>query len=60
MQALKSQFSQAGIQVNLSSAPFDTIISLLAPCKSTQASVLVADAELRRRLDLRRGPVPDR
>jgi peptide/nickel transport system substrate-binding protein len=38
MQALKSQFSQAGIQVNLSSAPFDSIISLLTPCKSTQAS----------------------
>jgi peptide/nickel transport system substrate-binding protein len=38
MQALKSQFSQAGIQINLSSAPFDSIISLLAPCKSTQAS----------------------
>jgi peptide/nickel transport system substrate-binding protein len=38
MQALKSQFSQAGIQINLSSAPFDAIISLLAPCKSTQAS----------------------
>jgi peptide/nickel transport system substrate-binding protein len=38
MQALKSQFSRAGIQLNLSSAPFDSIISLLAPCKSTQAS----------------------
>jgi peptide/nickel transport system substrate-binding protein len=38
MQALKSQFSQAGIQINLSSAPFDSIISLLAPCTSTQAS----------------------
>ena len=38
MQALKSQFSQAGIQVKLSSAPFDSIISLLTPCKSTQAS----------------------
>ncbi|HEU5418563.1 MAG TPA: ABC transporter substrate-binding protein [Streptosporangiaceae bacterium] len=38
MQALKSDFSQAGIQINLSSAPFDSIISLLTPCKSTQAS----------------------
>jgi peptide/nickel transport system substrate-binding protein len=38
MQALKSQFSQAGIQLNLSSGPFDAIISLLAPCKSTQPS----------------------
>ncbi|MDQ2876453.1 MAG: ABC transporter substrate-binding protein [Actinomycetota bacterium] len=38
MQALKSQFSQAGIQVNLSSAPFDSIISLLAPCTSKQAA----------------------
>jgi peptide/nickel transport system substrate-binding protein len=38
MQALKSQFSQAGIQVNLTSAPFDSIISLLAPCTSKQAT----------------------
>jgi peptide/nickel transport system substrate-binding protein len=38
MQALKSQFSQAGIQINLTSAPFDSIISLLAPCTSTQPS----------------------
>ena len=38
MQALKSQFSQAGIQINLTSAPFDAIISLLTPCKSTQAN----------------------
>jgi peptide/nickel transport system substrate-binding protein len=38
MQALKSQFSQAGIQVNLASAPFDSIISLLTPCTSKQAS----------------------
>jgi peptide/nickel transport system substrate-binding protein len=38
MQALKSQFSQAGIQLNLSSAPFDSIDSLLTPCTSAQAS----------------------
>jgi peptide/nickel transport system substrate-binding protein len=38
MQALKSQFSQAGIQINLASAPFDSIISLLTPCKASQAS----------------------
>jgi peptide/nickel transport system substrate-binding protein len=38
MQALKSQFSQAGIQINLTSAPFDSIIGLLTPCKSAQAS----------------------
>jgi peptide/nickel transport system substrate-binding protein len=38
MQALKSDFSQAGIQVNLTSAPFDTIISLLNPCTASQAS----------------------
>jgi peptide/nickel transport system substrate-binding protein len=38
MQALKSQFSQAGIQVNLTSAPFDSVISLLTPCTSAQAS----------------------
>jgi len=38
MQALKSQFSQAGIQINLSSAPFDSIISLLTPCKASQSN----------------------
>jgi peptide/nickel transport system substrate-binding protein len=38
MQALKSNFSQAGIQINLTSAPFDTIISLLTPCTAAQAS----------------------
>lgn len=38
MQALKSDFSQAGIQINLTSAPFDTIISLLNPCTAAQAS----------------------
>jgi peptide/nickel transport system substrate-binding protein len=38
MQALKSNFSQAGITINLTSAPFDTIISLLTPCTASQAS----------------------
>jgi peptide/nickel transport system substrate-binding protein len=38
MQALKSNFSQAGIQVNLSSAPFDTVISKLVPCSAAQAA----------------------
>lgn len=38
MQALKSDFSQAGIQVNLSSEPFDSIVSLLTPCTSSQSS----------------------
>jgi len=38
MQALKSSFSQAGIQINLTSAPFDSIISLLNPCTPAQAS----------------------
>lgn len=38
MQALKSSFSQAGIQINLTSAPFNTIISLLTPCTPSQAS----------------------
>jgi peptide/nickel transport system substrate-binding protein len=38
MQALKSNFSQAGIQINLNSAPFDTIITQLVPCTSSQAS----------------------
>jgi peptide/nickel transport system substrate-binding protein len=38
MQALKSSFAQAGIQVSLTSAPFDSIISLLAPCTKTESS----------------------
>jgi peptide/nickel transport system substrate-binding protein len=38
MQALKSAYSQAGIQVNLSTAPFNTIISRVAPCKSSQST----------------------
>jgi peptide/nickel transport system substrate-binding protein len=38
MQALKSQFSQAGIQINLTAAPFNSIISLLTPCTAAQAS----------------------
>ncbi|MGH3276840.1 MAG: ABC transporter substrate-binding protein, partial [Streptosporangiaceae bacterium] len=38
MQALKSSFSQAGIQINLTSAPFNTIISLLTPCTATQSN----------------------
>jgi peptide/nickel transport system substrate-binding protein len=37
MQALKSAYSQVGIQVNLSTAPFNTIIGRLAPCKPSQA-----------------------
>ncbi|HUC25606.1 MAG TPA: ABC transporter substrate-binding protein [Streptosporangiaceae bacterium] len=37
MQALKSQFSEAGIQLNLTSAPFDTIISMLTPCTAKQS-----------------------
>ena len=37
MQALKSNFSQAGIQVNLSAEPFDTIISMLTPCTPSQS-----------------------
>jgi peptide/nickel transport system substrate-binding protein len=38
MQALKSNYSQAGIQINLESAPFDTILSQLTPCTPSQAS----------------------
>ncbi|HTT90053.1 MAG TPA: ABC transporter substrate-binding protein [Acidimicrobiales bacterium] len=34
MQGLKSDFAAAGIDINLSSAPFDTIISESAPCTS--------------------------
>jgi peptide/nickel transport system substrate-binding protein len=38
MQALKSTFSQAGIELNLSTATFNALISRSAPCKPTQAS----------------------
>jgi peptide/nickel transport system substrate-binding protein len=38
MQALKSSFSQAGIQVALSTAPFDTVISRAVPCTPSQSS----------------------
>jgi peptide/nickel transport system substrate-binding protein len=38
MQALKSSFAQAGIQISLTTAPFDSIISLLTPCTKTEAS----------------------
>ena len=34
---MKSAFSLAGIQVNLSAEPFDSIISLLTPCKPSQS-----------------------
>jgi peptide/nickel transport system substrate-binding protein len=34
MQGLKSDFASAGIDINLASAPFDTIISESAPCTS--------------------------
>jgi peptide/nickel transport system substrate-binding protein len=37
MEALKSSYSLAGIDVNLSTAPFNTIISRAAPCKPSQA-----------------------
>jgi peptide/nickel transport system substrate-binding protein len=37
MQALKSAFAQAGIQVTLSTAPFNTLIGRLAPCKPSQS-----------------------
>jgi peptide/nickel transport system substrate-binding protein len=38
MQALKSSFSQAGIDINLSTAPFDTVIADSAPCTAAQSS----------------------
>jgi peptide/nickel transport system substrate-binding protein len=38
MQALKSSFSQAGIQIALSTAPFNTVISRVTPCTPSQAS----------------------
>ena len=34
MQGLKSDFALAGIEINLGSAPFDTIIAQSSPCKS--------------------------
>jgi peptide/nickel transport system substrate-binding protein len=38
MQDMKSTYSQAGIQLNLSQAPFDQVISESVPCKPSQAS----------------------
>jgi peptide/nickel transport system substrate-binding protein len=38
MEAMKSTFSQVGIVLNLSQAPFDQVISSSVPCKPTQAS----------------------
>jgi peptide/nickel transport system substrate-binding protein len=38
MEAMKSTFSDVGIDLNLSEAPFDTVISSSVPCKPTQAS----------------------
>ncbi|MGH3166508.1 MAG: ABC transporter substrate-binding protein, partial [Trebonia sp.] len=38
MEAMKSSFSEVGIDLNLSEAPFDTVISSSVPCKPTQAS----------------------
>jgi peptide/nickel transport system substrate-binding protein len=38
MEAMKSSFSQVGIDLNLSEAPFDTVISSSVPCQPTQAS----------------------
>jgi peptide/nickel transport system substrate-binding protein len=38
MQALKSTASEVGIELNLSQAPFDQVISESVPCKPNQAS----------------------
>jgi peptide/nickel transport system substrate-binding protein len=38
MQDLKSTFSQAGIQLNLSEGPFDSVIAQAVPCTPSQAS----------------------
>ncbi|HEY3975690.1 MAG TPA: ABC transporter substrate-binding protein [Streptosporangiaceae bacterium] len=38
MQALKSTASEVGIELNLSQAPFDQVISESVPCKANQAS----------------------
>lgn len=38
MQALKSDFAKAGIDINLSTAPFDTVIAKAAPCKPSQST----------------------
>jgi peptide/nickel transport system substrate-binding protein len=38
MEAMKSTFSEVGIDLNLSQAPFDTVISSSVPCQPTQAS----------------------
>jgi peptide/nickel transport system substrate-binding protein len=38
MEDMKSTFSEVGIDLNLSQAPFDEVISSSVPCKSSQAS----------------------
>jgi len=38
MEAMKSTFSQVGIDLNLSQAPFDQVISSSVPCKPSQAA----------------------
>jgi peptide/nickel transport system substrate-binding protein len=38
MQALKSSFSSAGIEIHLSQAPFQSVIATAAPCKPSQSS----------------------
>src|SRR5579875_515491 len=38
MAAIKSEFSMAGINLNLSAEPFDAVISKAAPCKPSQAA----------------------
>ncbi len=38
MEDMKSTFSQVGIQLNLSQAPFDQVISSSLPCKPSQSS----------------------
>lgn len=38
MLAIKSEFSRVGIDINLSEAPFDSVISRAAPCTPSQAS----------------------
>ncbi len=56
MAAEKSSWSQAGININLSQASFNTVTGIAVPC----TVVFVAAGELGRGLDLLPGRLPDR
>ena len=59
MNAEKSSWAQAGINMTLSQASFNTVIGNAVPCTRVQGLHLGA-GELGRRLDLLPGLLPDR